>query len=350
MPYTKTNWLDRIVQFPRRYKDQNNNQITLTPDPGTVTQEGTPVNATRLNKMEQGIADAHTPSVILDYLKTVDGAGSGLDADLFDGVDSTGFMRSAQSAETDLNKYTISGVYRLASGHLNAPPGVDWGQLFVGRGGGDTVFQIVTGYTIGSGLWFRNGNPPEANGVGIWQSWQQMWDTSQLRKDANGNLEVLHGGVWRKVSTPTIVASTNVKESFPTERVGLPGNHMLVTKHIPQGVGEVLITADLDYMEGNSTQLVLVTPTVYTSGADATFEPRNNTQRFDWRTPLGTNIVFDFSYGYNLRQHSLLSRGSPGYVTLSTALTVKDKTPLYIFLTGSNGCKVKNITISYDVI
>ncbi|MDR6883107.1 hypothetical protein [Bacillus sp. 3255] len=59
MAYSPRVWLDRAVQFANRYRDQNNNQITLTADPGTVTQAGTPVNAANLNQMENAIAAAH---------------------------------------------------------------------------------------------------------------------------------------------------------------------------------------------------------------------------------------------------------------------------------------------------
>lgn len=44
MSYSKTNWVDHIVD----------------PTTGEVVQQGTKVTATRLNKMEQGIADAHS--------------------------------------------------------------------------------------------------------------------------------------------------------------------------------------------------------------------------------------------------------------------------------------------------
>lgn len=53
--YKKTNWLDRIVQFPNRYKDQNNNVLTLTQDPGEVAQDGTMVEAEIMNNIEDGI-------------------------------------------------------------------------------------------------------------------------------------------------------------------------------------------------------------------------------------------------------------------------------------------------------
>jgi hypothetical protein len=61
MVYSKTDWKDRIVQKPLTYTMQQNadGTITLIPVPGTITQEGTPVNAAYLNKIEQGLIDAH---------------------------------------------------------------------------------------------------------------------------------------------------------------------------------------------------------------------------------------------------------------------------------------------------
>lgn len=61
MSYSPTNWKDRIVERPRTFQVQNNpdGTMTLIPAPGTVVQEGTPVNATNLNKLEQGLA-SHT--------------------------------------------------------------------------------------------------------------------------------------------------------------------------------------------------------------------------------------------------------------------------------------------------
>lgn len=60
--YTMTVWQDRVVQFPSKYSKTNETagSVTLTADPGTVTQSGTAVSSSNLNKMETGIADAHT--------------------------------------------------------------------------------------------------------------------------------------------------------------------------------------------------------------------------------------------------------------------------------------------------
>jgi hypothetical protein len=50
--YIKTVWKDRIVQYPNRYKDQNNIVYTFTRDSGTVTEAGTSIIASNMNKIE----------------------------------------------------------------------------------------------------------------------------------------------------------------------------------------------------------------------------------------------------------------------------------------------------------
>ena len=56
--YIKTNWLDRIVQYPRRYIDNLSVVRTFTPNEGTITEAGTPFSATGMNIIENGIASA----------------------------------------------------------------------------------------------------------------------------------------------------------------------------------------------------------------------------------------------------------------------------------------------------
>ncbi|WP_066316983.1 hypothetical protein [Bacillus sp. FJAT-29814] len=54
MPYTKTNWVDRVVQYPNRFtRTEAGGFDTLIPAPGTVTQAGTPINAAALNNIEK---------------------------------------------------------------------------------------------------------------------------------------------------------------------------------------------------------------------------------------------------------------------------------------------------------
>lgn len=55
MNYTRKIWEDRIVQYPNRYRDQNDNLLILTPEPGEVAKAGTVVNAEAMNHIEDGI-------------------------------------------------------------------------------------------------------------------------------------------------------------------------------------------------------------------------------------------------------------------------------------------------------
>lgn len=69
MAYTKTTWVDRLVQFPNRFAKSNetSGSVTLAADPGTVTSAGTALSATNLNKMEDGIESANVYSVVYAY-------------------------------------------------------------------------------------------------------------------------------------------------------------------------------------------------------------------------------------------------------------------------------------------
>ena len=64
MSYQPTVWKDRVVEKPRTFDVTNNpdGSITLEPKPGTIIEEGTPVNAANMNKLEQGLA-AHTAEI-----------------------------------------------------------------------------------------------------------------------------------------------------------------------------------------------------------------------------------------------------------------------------------------------
>ncbi len=65
MAYVKTTWVDRLVQFPGRFTKSNetSGSVTLAADPGTVTNAGTALSATNLNKMEDGIELADKNSI-----------------------------------------------------------------------------------------------------------------------------------------------------------------------------------------------------------------------------------------------------------------------------------------------
>lgn len=72
MAYTKQTWVDRETEFPNRRKlvEVSQGVYDITRQQGTVTAEGTPITAERLNHMEDGIyakQDAITSSNKLPY-------------------------------------------------------------------------------------------------------------------------------------------------------------------------------------------------------------------------------------------------------------------------------------------
>ena len=58
--YQKNTWIDRNVQYPGQYKDQNLVEYTFTADPGTITQAGSTITASRMNNIENGIYNIQT--------------------------------------------------------------------------------------------------------------------------------------------------------------------------------------------------------------------------------------------------------------------------------------------------
>ncbi len=58
MNYTPTKWEDRTVEYPNRYKvikDPDTGYYELTQEPGVIGKEGTPVDAEKMNNIEQGL-------------------------------------------------------------------------------------------------------------------------------------------------------------------------------------------------------------------------------------------------------------------------------------------------------
>ena len=61
MAYTKHTWLPRLGTGLNKFSNSGSAEhLVLTPEPDTVTQEGTPFSAAWLNEMEDGIYRAHS--------------------------------------------------------------------------------------------------------------------------------------------------------------------------------------------------------------------------------------------------------------------------------------------------
>lgn len=77
MPYNKTNWTDRTVQYPNRFTRATADGFdTLTPAPGTIASSGTPITAEKMNNIENGISDVDTRLTSVES-KSVSGSSAG---------------------------------------------------------------------------------------------------------------------------------------------------------------------------------------------------------------------------------------------------------------------------------
>lgn len=57
MPYERTIWKNREVEYPRRFiiTDNGDGTVTIEPSPGNIIEPGTPITAENMNNIEEGI-------------------------------------------------------------------------------------------------------------------------------------------------------------------------------------------------------------------------------------------------------------------------------------------------------
>jgi hypothetical protein len=147
MAYTKTNWLDRIVEFANRYtkSGETSTEVTLIQSPGTVTQTGTLNSAALFNKMEQGIADVHdaadahivattgihgaTTAASANRIVQRDGNGDITGRRFISGVaDGTAPMSvTSRTVVPNLGSDTVDGIhFRTINGYVEYDDGSGW--------------------------------------------------------------------------------------------------------------------------------------------------------------------------------------------------------------------------------
>lgn len=248
MSYTPTSWSDRIVQNPLTYTMTNNGDgtYTLTPAPGTITQPGTPTNAANLNKMEAGIAAANDPATILAYLKTVDGAGSGLDADTIDAIQSANLAKSFPllTAEQLNNTSTLdSGFYTTNESTTLGLP-YDWAHILNFHHFDNNNFNTQIAFPLNSSS--GSAYVRYANG-GAFGTWKKLWTENDLK--ANGNtLEFLSSGAWKKVAG---YGSGKYRNGYS----GAPGTSGITVLSV-SGMGRLVGFSF--YSEGSATVTIII--------------------------------------------------------------------------------------------
>ena len=88
--------------------DQTNSEIKTAYENNSDTNAFTDAEQTKLSGIETGATADQTASEILTAIKTVDGSGSGLDADLLDGNEASAFATSAQGSTADSALQNVS--------------------------------------------------------------------------------------------------------------------------------------------------------------------------------------------------------------------------------------------------
>ena len=103
-------------------------------------------------------------------VKAVDGSGSGIDADLLDGVSSGDFARWYGRIVTNLNSYATSpsGFYGVSGTAANAPEGSY--QAMINARNLDVGFQLLGGYSTDD-LWYRGW----ASSGATFYAWRRLW-------------------------------------------------------------------------------------------------------------------------------------------------------------------------------
>lgn len=161
---------------------------------------------------------------IRDWNANNDGSGSGLDADMLDGIHGSSIYRKDYTS-TDFNSAVSEGKYRIYSG-TNAPhPGcVDWICVVYHLSGGTSeLYQIAmeecsiapTSITGGSTISYGSDVPMvfvRRRHKGTWCSWQCLWHSGNDGSGSGLNADLLDG--YHSGNLPYLHASISTSGSY----------------------------------------------------------------------------------------------------------------------------------------
>jgi hypothetical protein len=173
------------------------------------------INFTATNLQQNGYKIWHSGNM---------GSGSGLNADLLDGIDSTGFTKSP-------NGYVSgNGVISLDTRNNNYLPTDRNAGLYVdfktnatdSLSDGGTYHGVLTFRTYGSGADLSGGNPHQlgftengniwyrrGNDASTWQSWHKIWHDGNMGVNSGLNADMIDGIQGIQIVSDTGVSITN---------------------------------------------------------------------------------------------------------------------------------------------
>ena len=164
---------------------------------------------------------AYTAADVLAKLLTVDGNGSGLDADLLDGLSSRDYLNNTNiAAGGDLNPLTIQRVAFNSNNQTNAPTTGSFNYLMSTHAGGN---YISTGLAMGHGgvndVFYGFATGAAANYADRVWSWQRLWHAGNFdpTTKANTNGQAFTGPVRAPTMTVDAIAAADAYQIFRNE-------------------------------------------------------------------------------------------------------------------------------------
>lgn len=132
-----------------------------------------------------------TNANLLDLIKSRDGSGSGLDADLLDGREAAQFLQCGTNgvcmdiSNQDLNNISAAGLYRGVN-MVNGPDS-SWFYFLVFKHDNSFLMQIALTLFLTNGFWVRVKNN------NTWGSWKKIWYESNQGSGSGLNADKLDG-------------------------------------------------------------------------------------------------------------------------------------------------------------
>lgn len=226
---------------------------------GTDVKVGSLASLTTTDKTSvvNAINETNTASNMLDKLKTVDGSGSGLDADLLDGINANEFS-TPRLEVTNLNAAIYQGSYFSLSNAVNAPFADEAAIITVSLTGGGGISQIAISL---SGLKIAQ----RTFGGISWSAWRPIvLDNPTVTTITTGFASGWSGSIVAEKNLNNVL--TNL--SFNFTKSSDIANEQVLLYTLPVGVrpkNEIKITVNLfdsnSFNLANSQAIITIFPT-----------------------------------------------------------------------------------------